>query len=115
MLTAANRTTKRSQELVATDGGELLTFPASAVVQTFTDTGSINVPLYLVGMIVISGSESGQMTITSDSNMVYAWKTTGAGNISGLVMPNPIYCPDGVTCTKDYGNGATFLVYYIPA
>ncbi len=55
------------------------------------------------------------MTITSGSDIVYAWKTTGAGNVSGMVLQNPIYCPDGVTCTKDYGNGATFLVYYIPA
>lgn len=115
MLTAANRTTKRSQEVVATSGGELLTSPASAVVETFTDSGSINVPLHLIGMIIISGPESAQMTITSDSDTVYGWKTTGAGNVSGLVMPNPIYCPDGVTCTKDYGTGATFLVYYIPA
>jgi len=114
MLTAANRTTKRAQELLATSGGELLTFPAGAAVQSLNDTGNIAGPIHFLGMIVLAGSDAAQATVTSDGSTVYAWKSA-AGTAAGLILPFPIYCPNGITCTRNSGTSPTFLVYFIPA
>ncbi len=113
MLTASNRSTRLAQEVTATSNGEMLTLPGDAKVAVLTESGAIPGPIRLVGMIVQAGSESAQMTIGADGSTVFIWKATGAGYVSGMMLPNPIACPNGVTATRNYGNGATFLVYYI--
>lgn len=113
MLTAAHRTTKQAQEVAATSKGELVTIPADAKAAALTETGTIAGPIRLIGMIVISGTESAQMTVAADGNTVLAWKTTGSGNISGFTLPCPVACPNGITATKNFGSGGVFLVYYV--
>ena len=115
MLTAVNRTTKRSQEVLATSDGELLTFPAESSVQALTATGSITGPLYLCGIVISSGSDAAQMTVTSGSDTIFLWRAGAASTCTGFTLPFPVYCANGITCTKDSGTSATFLVYYIPA
>lgn len=113
MLTASHRTTRQAQEVIATGRGELITLPGAAKVAALTDTATIAGPIHLVGIVIQSGTESAQMVITADGSTVLVWKTTGAGYVSGLTLPFPVACPNGITATKSYGNGATFLVYYI--
>jgi len=114
MLTAANRTTKKSQEVSATSNGELMTFPVGAKVQVLSDTGSIAGPIHFCGMVIISGADAAQMNVTSGGTTVFSWKV-GASSVSGMVLPYPIYCANGVTCTKVSGTSPTFIVYYIDA
>lgn len=113
MLTASHRTTKQAQEVVATAKGELITIPGDAKVAALSDTSAIAGPVRLLGMIVQTGSESAQMTIAADGGTICVWKTTGSGNVSGIMLPCPIPCPNGMTATKNFGGGATFLVYYM--
>jgi len=114
MLTAANRTTKKTQEVVATNTGELLTFPVGAKVQVLSDTGNITGAIHLCGMIVIAGADAAQMNVTADGTTIFAWKTA-ASTVGGLVLPYPVYCPNGVTCTRVTGTSPTFIIYYIEA
>ena len=114
MLTAANRTTKKSQEVVATNTGELLTHPVGAKVQVLTATGAISGPIHICGMIVIAGSDSARMDISADGTTIFAWRTSGS-TISGMFLPYPVYCPNGVTCTLMIGATPTFIIYYIEA
>ena len=113
MLTASNRTTRLTQEVTATSKGEVLMLPGDVKVAALADTGVIAGPIRLVGIIIQAGTESAQMTSTADGSTVFIWKATGAGYVSGMMLPNPIACPNGITATRNYGNGATFLVYYI--
>lgn len=113
MLTASHRHTRQAQEVTATRKGELLTVPGDAKVAALTETGTIAGPVRLLGMIVQAGTESAQMTISADGGTVLIWKASGAGYVSGMMLPNPIACPNGVTATRNYGSGAVFLVYYI--
>lgn len=114
MLTAANRTTKKTQEVLATSNGELVTIPASAKVQVLSDTGSISGAIHLCGMIVIAGADAAQMNITSGGTTIFAWKTA-ASTVGGLVLPYPVYCANGVTCTRVSGTSPTFIIYYVEA
>ena len=113
MLTAANRTTKQAQEVTATRKGELLVMSSEAKVAALADTGAIAGPVHLVGMVIESGTESAQMTLSTDGSTILVWKTSGAGAVSGIMLPWPIPCPNGITATKNYGNAGVFLVYYI--
>ena len=114
MLTAANRTTKKAQEVAATTNGELMTFPVGAKAQALSDTGSIAGPIHLCGMVIVSAADAAQMTVTADGSTILGWKVA-SGSAGGTMLPCPVYCANGVTCTKVAGTSATFLVYYIEA
>lgn len=113
MITAVHRTTKKTQEILATGSGEVLTFPAVAKAQALSDTATINGPIYFLGLVILTGTESAQMNVTADGGTIFAFKASGAGTADGMVLPFPVYCPNGVTCTKSFGSGASFVVYYI--
>ncbi len=115
MITASHRLTKKTQEILATGNGEVLTFPAAAKALALTDTATINGPIYFIGMLVVCGTESGQMNVTADGNLVFACKVVSAGTVDCRLLQFPVYCPTGVTCTKLFGNGATFVLYYVEA
>ena len=112
MAEAPNRTTKKAQEVVATSNGELMTFPVGAKVQVLSDTGSISGPIHFCGMVIISAGDAAQMTVTADGSTIFGWKV-GSASASGMALPYPVYCANGVTCTKVSGTSASFIVYYI--
>jgi len=114
MLTAAHRTTKKAQEIAATGSGEMLTFPAAAKAQALSDTGTVSGPVYFMGLVILSGADAAQMNVTADGSTIFALKA-GAASTNGMVMPFPVYCPNGITCTRASGTGATFVVYYAEA
>jgi hypothetical protein len=112
MLTASHRTTKKTQEVLATGNGEMLTFPAAAKTQALSDTATISGPIYFMGLVILSGADAAQMNVTADGNTIFALKT-GAASTNGLILPFPVYCPNGITCTRASGTAATFVVYYV--
>ena len=112
MLTASHRTNKNTQEILATGNGEMLTFPAAAKTQTISDTAAISGPIYFMGLVILSGADAAEMNVTADGNTIFALKA-GAASTNGLILPFPVYCPNGITCTRVSGTSPTFVVYYV--
>ncbi len=113
MLTAANRTTKKSQEILSTGGGELMVAPAeceAALVEgtTVIPTG----PCRLVGVILISGTYESVVSIESDTYMKLKIRA-GANLSSSVMLTQPVSCPADLGVSL-YGTGAEAIIYYSP-
>lgn len=112
MITAADRKTKQSKELICVPSGALLCSPEECFSRHVTASEVINTgECRLVGVILNVGSEVATLTIESNAEVVLRTKMTSG---SRPVFPTlPVYCPGHLTVTLT-GAGADAVVYWIP-
>jgi len=114
MLTARNQNTLQSQEILANDNGDLMVMmghcQALVVSQSgFQSTGAC----VLVGALLIAGSDTASVTIESNADMKLKIKVSATGT-SAIMFPVPVYCPQDLSITLT-GTGPSVIVYYAAA
>jgi len=114
MLTAANRTTKKSQEILSTDSGELMVAPAECEAQIVEGTMTIPTgPCRLVGAtLVSSGTSDSLLSIESDTYMKLMIRAA-VNSSSSLILTQPVSCPANLGVNLA-GTGAQAIIYYAP-
>ncbi len=109
MLTAANKTTKQAQEIVATAPGGLLVsqeecrcyrVPASDTLPTG--------PCRLVGVILVSSTEASTVTIESNTESILKLRSP-AGWSQSAFLPLPAACADDLAVTLTGANSEALL------
>lgn len=113
MLTATNKGTNMSQEIIATSAGELVVTPGDCCAQVVTESGTISTgPCRLVGAVLISGEVTASLTVECDS-AVKLRARIGPNWCAPVMLPLPVYC-DGDLAVSLLGTGCEAVVYYAP-
>lgn len=113
MLTAANRTTKKSQEILSTDSGELMVAQAECEAQIVEGTTVIPTgPCRLVGATLISGTSESLLSIESDTYMKLKIRAA-VNSSSSVILTQPVSYPANLGVNL-YGTGAEAIIYYAP-
>jgi len=111
MLTAAHRTTKKAQEILATGAGELMVTPGECEAAMVSESTTISsAACRLVGAVLISGGDAAVLTVSSGSDVKL--KIRVIANWSGSVTPAlPVNCPNGLSVGLS-GTSPEAIIYY---
>ena len=115
MLTAQDRESKTSRELVCSPDGALVVTNGPGMTFTTTGGGSIeDQDFYLLGILLTGGATEAQalLEVGPDTLMLV---NTDAGKTTFIGLPAPIHIQDeeGLAITLQ-GTGPTCTVFYMP-
>ncbi len=111
MITAANRTTNKAQEILGTSAGALLVSPEECQVGFFSTSGTLTLTgCRLVGVLLTSGSDAASILVEVDSNRALWLKVINGWSRSAF-FPLPLSCRGRVDITLT-GTGPEAYVYY---
>lgn len=110
MLTAANKTTKQAQEVLATATGGLLVSQEECRCYRISSSDTLPIgPCRLVGVILVSASEASTVTLESDTESILKLRSP-AGWSQSAFLPLPLACTADLVVTLT-GANAEVLVY----
>ena len=111
MLTATNKNSRQSQEILATDNGDLMVMMGHCEALVVSESGFQSTgACMLAGALLIGGSDTSSVTIESNTEMKLKIKVAPTGT-SAVMFPLSVYCPEDLSITLT-GTGASVIVYY---